>query len=298
MAYLISNPFFSIDLFVSKRFHKKEIIACYDLPSTQKKPYLCIFSHFDMHNRIDDYVIYYLTELARCGCEIIFVTTSAALSLEERQKIASLCSKIIIKGNRGRDFGAFKCGIDEITDFSHYEKIILANDSVYGPFFDLTNVIHYGDQHGLDMWGATDSLEHRYHVQSYLVVFAKTLIQSPSFKQFWQQVYELGSRENIIQRYEIGMSSFFLKQGFKLGAYCNYATLRHDLGLKSRPVNSTHYLWDVLITHYRHSFIKRELLALNPAKINISNWKQLLQQYTQFDIHMISNHLNRTTRSA
>ena len=38
------------------------------------KSRLCVFSHFDKGNKIDDYVIYYLQKLADCDCEIIFVS--------------------------------------------------------------------------------------------------------------------------------------------------------------------------------------------------------------------------------
>ncbi|GEM_PF-1748547 len=283
----------SWDAFIAKQFHDKKIIACYDLPTPQNKPYLCIFSHYDKDNHIADYVIYYLDQLSQCGCDIIFVSTSTSLSAIERKKIAPFCRKIIIKANRGRDFSAFKCGLTYAQNLSHYEKVILANDSVYGPFFPLTDIIQYGDKNNLDMWGATDSFEYRYHIQSYFVVFNKKMIQSHSFNQFWQGVYPLRSRTNIIMRYEIGMSSFFLRHGFKLGAFCPYMAIQQDLGLQSKLLNTTHYLWDTLITRYRYPFIKRELLAFNPAKVNILQWQQVIQHHTSFDINLIRQHLFR-----
>src|SRR5436189_48293 len=83
-----------------------------------------------------------------------------------------------------------------------YEKIIFTNDSIYGPFFNLNNIISYGEKHSLDMWGATDSYMIKYHIQSYFIVFSKSLFLHPLFNKFWDKVYNLGLKNNIIIRYE------------------------------------------------------------------------------------------------
>lgn len=306
---------FFIDCFLSKQFHAKDIFQIFPGKSSKKNSYVCIFSHFDPNNTVDPYVIYYLQELAKKDCDIIFVTTSLTLSTASRNELSLYCKKIILRQNRGRDFGTYKCGIEAIDDIEQYEKVILANDSVYGPIFDLTEILHYGDKNHLDMWGASDSMNYFYHIQSYFVVFGKRLIKNPAFLQFWNAILYLGSRRNIINHYEMGLSRFFVKQGFKLGALCSYASIQHDLRaqpklqnqldqktqrlLKMRSLlNPTHYFWNVIITDYRFPFIKRELLLHNPENLVISQWKEVIRTHSHFNVDMIQQHLSRLSKTA
>ena len=62
-------------------------------------------------------------------------------------------------------------------------------------------------------------------------------------------------------------------------------------------VNPSHFLWDILITHYNYPFIKRELLLNNPARIlNIESWEFLLKQLTGYDTNLIISNLKRISK--
>lgn len=279
-----------VDTIISKLFHKENILVLQHNVTNKLKKNLCIFSHFDPHNVIDPYVVYYLQALAKSDCDIIFVTTCSSLNTAEKTKITGICKKIIIKKNRGLDFGAYKCGIDSENHLEKYEKLILANDSVYGPFFDLSDMIAHGDKNKLDMWGATDSHMIKYHIQSYFIIFSRSLFINPLFKKFWDKVYYLGLKNNIIIRYEIGMSQYFLNHGFKLGAYCTCPTFENNI--KHDP---THHSWDNLIKNHRYPFIKRMLIRENPHEIDNHHWEQLIEKTSPFNINFITQHLKRTT---
>lgn len=278
------------DIAISRLFYKEKIVASPGMTAAKSKKNLCIFSHFDPHNIIDPYVIYYLQALSKADCDIIFVTTCSELSSVEKNKITDICKKIILKKNRGLDFGAYKCGIETEKNLDNYEKLILANDSVYGPFFDLNALIMHGEKNQLDMWGATDSYMIKSHIQSYFVVFSRSLFLNPSFKKFWDKVYYLNLKNNIIIRYEIGMSQYFLKNGFKLGAYCTCPTLenrvRHD---------PTHHSWSTIILDHQYPFIKRMLIRENPHEVDNQHWEELIKKVSSFDIKLIIRHLKRTT---
>lgn len=279
-----------IDAIYSKLFHNKnQSISSQNFTHPLKKN-LCIFSHFDPHNIIDPYVVYYLNELAKCDCDIIFVSTCMNLSEIEIEKINTLCKTIIIKKNRGLDFGSYKHGLTSEKNLDKYEKIIFTNDSIYGPFFNLNNIISHGEKHKLDMWGATDSYMIKYHIQSYFIVFKRSLFLQPLFKKFWNNVYNLGLKNNIIMRYEIGMSQYFLNQGFKLGAYCSCPILENNINH-----DPSHHSWDKLISDGQYPFIKRMLIRDNPHQVKIHHWQELINRASQFDIDLITKHLERTS---
>ncbi len=279
-----------LDAIYSNFFHKKNLpVSCYHFTHPLKKN-LCIFSHFDPNNIIDSYVVYYLHKLSQCDCDIIFVSTCVNLSDIEKNKIKDICKKIIIKKNRGLDFGAYKHGLITEENLDNYEKLIFTNDSIYGPFFNLNNIISYGEKHHLDMWGATDSYMIKYHIQSYFIVFSRSLFLHPLFKKFWNRVYNLGLKNNIIIRYEIGMSQYFLKHGFKLSAYCSCPILENHMNH-----DPSHHSWDKLILNDQYPFIKRMLIRNNPHQVKIHHWRELINKVSQFDTDLITKHLERTS---
>ena len=59
-----------------------------------------------------------------------------------------------------------------------------------------------------------------------------------------------------------------------------------------RPLNSTHHFWDVLMTHFRSPFLKRELLVTNPIQApNAWEWEKYVQEVSDYPVELIRNHL-------
>lgn len=58
------------------------------------------------------------------------------------------------------------------------------------------------------------------------------------------------------------------------------------------PLNSTHHFWDVLLTHFRSPFLKRELLVTNPIQApNAWEWEKYVEEVSDYPIELIRNHL-------
>lgn len=314
-CYKTRNILYLIDrtCFMFSKPDKENNKYIYSTLSGDKKKYICVFSHYDKDSKVDDYVLFYLKSLFDYGCSINFVTTSD-INQKEQEKLFPYCEKIIIRKNEGIDFGSYKCGIDAIKNIEKYEKLIIANDSVYGPLYPIKELIEYGDNAGLDMWGATDSYELNYHVQSYFIVYSKRILTSPYFKIFWKGVRNLKFKWNVIFENEIGGSQFFLKKGFKLASFCDYFRIKQDIIrskqtggcnlsdcryklLINKNINMTLTIWDVLIKDYRYPFIKRQLLRFNPERVDVSYFQDLLLKHTKFNPDLIENHLKRISAS-
>jgi glycosyltransferase involved in cell wall biosynthesis len=289
------------------------------MPS-DKRPYLCIFSHFSKNNRVADYVSHYLRCLQQAGCDIVFVSTADSLPQCQVDELLTVCEMVVVRGNYGYDFGSYKCGIDLVNgELAGYSKLVLTNDSVYGPFNNISELINHGDSNELDVWGATDSFAISYHIQSYFIICKSNVFQSTAFNEFWgvvrwnQEAFRL-KKQQIIDNYEIGMSTHFIDHGFRLGAFCSVSNIRrliYDVvakSLKDDPVvrrlltsnisvchNPTHFYWDILIKYFRFPFIKKELLHVNPVQINISDWDTLISSFSNYDVTLITRHLNELT---
>lgn len=285
----------------------KQVIAEIDgdVPFSSKKR-LCLFSHFDIQNQIDPYVICYLKSIFLLNCEIIFISTCGSLFDEDIKKIKSYVSKIILRSNVGLDFGSWKTALSYVKDIYRYHQIILCNDSVYGPLYDLHKVFETMERKNLDMWGITDSKERTYHLQSYFLVFNNRPSAMQFFTEFWNSYKFVSNKEYIINNYEIGITQKAIKTKLRIKAFCDYnevlneyciknADGKFDIITKRKGIsNPMHYFWKFIIQNFQCPFIKIELLRDNPLGINgINTWPDILKQHTFYNENLIINHLKR-----
>ena len=97
--------------------------------------------HYDSGGKIYDFLVYYLEALRHAGFEIVFTSNSPKLDPDSLATILPLCALVLHRKNIGYDFGAYKDSLAELGDLSQFDEVILANDSVYGPLFDLKEVL-------------------------------------------------------------------------------------------------------------------------------------------------------------
>ena len=267
---------------------------------------VCLFSHFDKDNIIDDYVINYLKKIKEIGFNIVFISTSL-LDKKEVFKLQNLCNVVIIKENIGRDFGAWASGIKYLNEKNfNIKKVLLCNDSIYFPLFEINSMFKKMENKNIDMWGITDSFERNYHIQSYFLVFNEKILKSKFWKRFWKDFKIYKDKNKIINKYEIGITQKAIKYGFRVEAYCNYNRVVSFINNNIKNfyyshliangvvTNPTHFLWDILITEFNCPILKVELIRDNPGNVyNINSFKEILNKYTSYDVRLIERHIKR-----
>jgi len=250
--------------------------------SKKSKNNITIFSHFDKDNSIKEYVLYYLEQLSQFS-DIIFVSTASKLSTAEIDKLNNLCRDVIVKENYGYDFGAWKTGLNCLgSELDDYESLILCNDSVFGPFYDLEEIFNTMQNKNLDFWSMTDNQQIAYHLQSFFIVYNQKALKSSIFKDFWDNFKIYKNKQILIENNEIKFSQKLQKSDLKYGAYVPSSELNSYL-------NISHYYWDNLIKDYKFPFIKKELLRDNPMNIDISKWREVIKNSTRYDISLIES---------
>lgn len=284
---------------------------------------LCVFAHYDCLRRVDEHVFHHLKALQTLGTDVVFVTSSGGLHETDCQRLLAICNKVILRDNFGYDFGSFRAGLMEMTRDRAYEQFILVNDSVYGPFHDLSRIFDSMSQRPADIWSITDSYEHEYHLQSYFIVFNRRTWERQLFREFWTKFLHIKSKRGAIHLYEIGLSRVAKKAGLVLDAWCDTARV-YEIVLKGAaaklasatketpldeiekrrltqlmdvslgaPCNITHMYWDYLIRDFGCPYLKVELLRNNPLRVlNIAFYRDLLNGSYPHDL--ISNHLRRS----
>jgi lipopolysaccharide biosynthesis protein len=281
---------------------------------------VCVFVHFDRKGEIHDYVLHYLRALRLAGFNILFVSNAPTLKPTALSKVLGLTGLVIRRANAGYDFGAYKDGIANIPDIKSLELLLLANDSVYGPFNSLAAVIDRTRETRAQFWGLTDCWDVAYHLQSYFLLFGPEAINNVAFGKFWKDVRYANSKNYIIRRYEVGLTQLMTRAGLRgtalyssreaaravndavrNGALTNktldegsveYLEMIHKHLENGVPLNISHYLWDYLIVKMGYPFLKRELLHKNPVSIpHIVRWQQVISSVSDFDTDLIVRHL-------
>jgi hypothetical protein len=270
----------------------------------------CVYSHFSAFNTIDPHVQAFLQNIDRCGWNIVFVTASKALSEPEREKISSYVRHFIQSNNVGRDWGNYLLGIQHLGPQARGSHLMLLNDSVYGPLFDLSALFDAYFESGADLYGISDSYERAHHIQSYCLICGPRFTASSAFGCFWQQYSPGRAKEEVINRHEVGFSVLALRSGHKLGAFCPYTEVRQaalakegtyaqKVALLHPMLNPTHFWWDLLISEFRCPVLKVELMGINPSRIpNLHTFESLLQQKTNYDPQLIRQHLDKLLKVA
>ena len=182
-----------------------------------------------------------------------------------------------------------------------------------------------------ECWGATESWQHRYHLQSYLLAFSPAVVASDAWRTFWAGVRPTWSKNWLIRIYEIGLTQAMLKAGFRCRAVWPYAAmsqaidpllLRDDdetglnladpavqvrrthasriraAAVRRQPLNPTSDLWRQLLAA-GYPFLKRELLRDNPTFVlDIGDWRDVVEAMGVPDaiIEPIERDLQRTLK--
>lgn len=246
---------------------------------------LCLFSSYNEKGLINPYVEFYIEKLKKNNVDIVFISTSPVLILEEIEKIKGNIISFIHRENIGYDFGSWKEGL-RLFDYKSYPILILTNDSIYGPLYDLKNVFDKMQSIDSDFLGITDSFEINYHLMSYFLMFKETVTKSKIFSSFWENVLFLPNelKSKIILDYEIGLSQLLINHGFKAKAYCDYKSIKNNR--IDGNLNPTLFFWKELFIDLKNPFIKRELFK-DYIKSDNEQVLKIISEITKFNIELI-----------
>ena len=247
---------------------------------------ICLFASFDIKSKVNDYTLHYIECLHEAGFEVIFCTTSGHLKKDDVEKLAPYCSKILRKTNVGFDFSSWNAARVYIKNKEQYEMLLLANDSVYGPIFNLKSLFNRAIDQGekKKFYGLMLSKEIGPHLPSYFLIFGKNFLNSPDFEQYWKRYKPFSRKERIIRTLEVAGGSFCLLRGIDLVPLFDTNNLQNESSVVSAEEeillahNPSLLKWKPLITERGFPFIKTELLKQNRFRLkNIEEWKEVVE---------------------
>lgn len=300
-----------------KNFIEERWSGLQDLSTASR---VAVFTHYDAQGVLHDFAAYYIRQLTEAGFTIVIVSNSPRLPRDTIDRLLPSCALILRRANVGYDFGALKDGLAQIPSLDRIDTLLLANDSVYGPFHALKDIVARMDRRA-DVWGITDSWHSRFHLQSFFLLFNRRALTSPAFARFWSSVRYVQAKHWIIGKYEIGLTRALESGGLRCQALFPYrqaaAALLEAIGngrlqplegldpilvkhvrllsesvRRGVPLNGTHFFWDYLIERMGCPFLKRELLRDNPEGIpSVRFWEKVVGSAGTYDTSLIARHL-------
>jgi hypothetical protein len=293
---------------------------------------VALFIHFDRRQSLGEHVLGYIRELHACGFSVVFITNSGVRHPGSVAALHELCSAVVVRRNVGYDFGAIRDALRLLgLPRQNTDQLLIANDSVYGPLVPLAYTLARMNFNESDVWGATESWQIRYHLQSYFLLVGRNAMQNPAWHEFWRRVRQVSSKNWVVSHYEVGLTQRLLQAGLRCRSLWRYQDLI-DYAVKDlttppgnsrggsrpgpdaivrtkaakfirltaaagKPMNPTAELWrQLLLTGF--PFLKIELLRENPADVSdVSDWRSVVSHLDGVDITIIERDLQQRMRN-
>lgn len=196
---------------------------------------LGIFFFYEKNGDVDDFITYYLADLAKNLSELI-VVCNGKLSRQGRKAFSQFTDQILVRENKGLDVWAYKTALDHYgwARLAEFDEIVMTNSTLMGPVRPLREMFDaMAENQDLDFWGL--SIHHgaktnpfkgkhlyRYlpvHIQSHFIVYRKRFVQSPELQAYWNEMPMIESYTDSVQRYEAVFTKQFEDRGFKWDVY-------------------------------------------------------------------------------
>ena len=241
---------------------------------------LVVFHHYDSGGWLPSTWQELLLEFQANGWQVLLSTSSLQSVVSEQLQQAGV--QIAYRFNVGRCLGAYRdlslllLSIPEVC--SCLRSLVLINDSnlpVQSPQVLLMQLQRWiAEEELLQMpvlAGLTDSAERdRYHLQSFFLYANRALISHSAWLRFWLQLSIDGSKDDLINQGEIGLSQALLSEGVLLKP--SYALVegllqdpamadelrRYDI-FQPQHVNQSLFAWRSLLKR-GYPFVKKHVL--------------------------------------
>lgn len=198
-----------------------------------------VYVFYDKNGKADRYCDFFLNGLKQ-EVDFLQVIVNGEIDKESYNRLETIADDILVRPNEGYDVTAYKTGIlkpgfDKLVE---YDEVIICNDTLYGPLYPLSEMFEKMNSIDVDFWGLTNfhgvgfdpfgTVEYGYlprHIQSFFMVFRKSLVESDKFQNFWSKFPTVNGYEQAIGLFEASFTKKFEDYGFKWAVYADSSDL-------------------------------------------------------------------------
>jgi len=212
-----------------------------------------------------------------------------------KENIGQYADQIYYRKNIGFDAGGFKdalcsyIGWDAISD---YDELVLANDSMFGPFCPMRDIFDEMGGRNADFWGLTKNGpyhkagidEYPEHIQSFFLVIRSEMLHSSHFRSYWENMDYFQSFNQTVREYELRFTPHFASLGYTYDVLADI-----DANNSTNPENNYGQYAKIpyeLIKKRNFPFFKKKPLA---------DEFDLLEEQSQESMHKAIHYIDRET---
>lgn len=217
-----------------------------------------------------------LSQLIENSYSVVLISASEILQpLAIPSEIKSQIT-VVRKPNIGYDFGSWSTAFHLFPEIFDAEHLLIVNDSNAGPFAPLQEIITKLENSQFNLTGITDSLQIRYHLQSYFLHFDKLSLQNETIRKFWREIRHHEDKSQVIKSYELGLTSIVQAQELYAGAI---------------------FPWNLISDYWENPSIhgSKRLLELGFPFIKREALRSLKDQHLAQLVQEIAIHYNKST---
>ena len=181
---------------------------------------VAVFAAFFPDGRIPETTLCYLRGLREVADDILLFANCPVFP-DEIRKLDGLVRHAGFRVHGGHDFYSYRLGFEKarqlgLLDAAATDELILANDSCYGPVFPFPDCFAKMAGRPCDFWGMTANAGayRSEHVQSFFFVFRRPVLDGSALGRFLEGVEVLGSRWEVVRRYEVGFTAALAEAGY------------------------------------------------------------------------------------
>jgi hypothetical protein len=139
----------------------------------------------------------------------LYVLAVNTLKLKDPGAVEGLIDCYIERPNFGRDFGSYKTGFLHLFA-RRWEatcpRLLMLNDSVFYATRGLDQFLTDLITSDTEVLGATENFEIEYHLGSFTIAMAGSVLQAPRFRKYWRRYRLTDVRPTVIRRGEMRLS--------------------------------------------------------------------------------------------
>lgn len=273
-------------------------------PAANKR--LLVYFFWDADGIVDDYVVHSLKALGE-HCSEIVVVVNGEVNTDGYRKLRASSNRLIIRENVGLDAWAYKDAFEHIgyDRLGEFDEVLVTNFTLFGPVFPLSELFSRMDDKPCDFWGLAgfnEKVKNRddiQHLQSYFVVYRRSLTATQDFRNYWQNLPEIDSYVASVNLHELAQTPYFSARGYKFAAFSpseKYANIS--------PYNFVISCADRVLIEDRCPFIKRRALYFANGHFEqgssiekIEHITNFIKSRTRYDINLILENIERTQKS-
>lgn len=281
---------------------------------------VCMFAAYDAQGIVDDYVVAYLTELAKHAD--VYYWADSDMAPEELAKLSGVTQGAWAQRHGEYDFGSYARLVDAVgwETIETYDELLFVNDSCY-LVRPLDEVFAEMSARRADWWALqatkgmaqtrsiavnqfrepipvdavrtslVDAFERDYtydfHLGSYFVAYRQPVIRDIEFRRYIGAVTRQTSKRTIVKTYEVGLTRWLIHHGHQLDTFVS----------KLYPFHPIYSEWYFRLLDEGFPLLKRYLLAENHYDVpRLGTWKsRVLEKAPTADVDMFERNLRRVT---